>query len=452
MSVHDYDLVVIGAGSGGVRASRLAAGLGAKVAVVESGPLGGTCVNLGCIPKKLLVYASHFREDIQDAAGFGWTIEGQRFDWQMLIRNKDREIARLNGVYRSLLEKSGVRIVAGRARVTDPNTVEVGQQKFTGRYILIATGGRPAVPELRGSELGITSDDAFHLKELPERIVVVGGGYIAVEFAGIFNGMGSRVTQVYRGPLFLRGFDEDARALLVDAMRAKGIDVRFNTHVIRLEHQGKMIGAQMSDGSVLEADQVLWATGRTPRTDGLGLNEVGVELDEKGAVRVDEYSRTSVPSIYAVGDVTHRMNLTPVALAEAGAVVQTLFNHNPQKMDYRDIPTVVFGQPSLAAVGLTEADARTRCGEIDVYRTAFRPLKHTLSGRDEKVLIKLIVDRTTDRVVGAHMVGPEAGEIIQGIAIAMKCAATKKQFDSTIGVHPTIAEEWVTMRITSPRR
>jgi glutathione reductase (NADPH) len=392
------------------------------------------------------VYASHFREDFEDATGFGWNIGSTAFDWATLIANKDREIERLNRAYRDVLENSGVTILPARATLVDANTVAVGDRRLTARYILIATGARPFVPDAPGCRLGITSDQAFHLAEQPRRIVIVGGGYIAVEFAGIFNGLGSQVTQLYRGELFLRGFDDDVRAALAEAMRGKGIDLRFRTDVKAVEKTGAGRRVHLTDGSALDTDQVMFATGRLPRIEGLGLSQAGVEVDADGAICVDEYSRTRAGNIYAVGDVTNRVNLTPVALAEAGAFVETVFRGHPTPMDYRDIPTVVFGQPSLGAVGLTEQIARSRFAEVDVYRSKFRPLKHTLSGRGETVLLKLVVDRASDRVVGAHMLGPEAGEIIQGIAIAMKCGATKKQFDATIGVHPTVAEEWVTMR------
>jgi len=446
MGGYDYDLFVIGAGSGGVRAARLAAGHGAKVAVAECAAVGGTCVNLGCVPKKLLVYASHYREDFEDSAGFGWSVDSPRFDWATLIRNKDREIQRLNTVYAGLLERAGVELIRARASLADAHTICIGDRTVTARYILIATGGRPFVPPLPGCELGITSDDAFHLPALPRRIVIIGGGYIAVEFAGIFNGLGVEVIQLYRDDLFLRGFDEEIRRELAGDMRRKGIDLRFNADVLRLEPAGDGVAAVLCDGASIEADRVMFATGRIPRIEGLGLEKANVRVDADGSVVVDAYSRTNIENIYAIGDVTDRMNLTPVALAEASALVQTLFHENPTSMDYRNIPTAVFGQPSLACVGLTEAAARRELGEIDVYRSAFRPLKHTLSGRGERTLMKLLVERATGRVVGAHMLGPEAAEIIQGIAIAIRCGATKQQFDATIGVHPTIAEEWVTMR------
>jgi glutathione reductase (NADPH) len=446
MAKYDYDLFSIGAGSGGVRASRVAAGFGARVAVAEERYLGGTCVNVGCIPKKLLVYASHYSEDFEDAAAYGWTVSQRRFDWTPLIENKNREIARLQGVYRELLEQAGVERIEGRACIVDPHTVRVGDQRFSAEHILVATGGWPSVPETPGIEHAITSNEAFHLKELPRRVILVGGGYIAVEFASIFNGLGVETVQLYRGPLFLRGFDDDVRKALAEEMRGKGIDLRFNLNVQKIEKTHASVVATLTDGSTLEADQIMYATGRLPATRDLGLVEAGVELNSKGAVIVDEYSRSTVPSIWAIGDVTDRIQLTPVAIHEGIALAQTLFGNRPTKPDHEDVPSAVFSQPQIGAVGLTEARARERYREIEIYRSHFRPLKHTLTGRDEKTMLKLIVDGASNRVVGAHMVGPDAGEIIQGIAIAVKCRATKAQFDATIGIHPTTAEEFVTLR------
>jgi len=445
-SAYDYDLFTIGAGSGGVRASRVAAGSGARVAVAEERYLGGTCVNVGCIPKKLLVYASHFAEDFEDAAGFGWTVGERRFDWARLIANKNQEIERLNGVYKRLLDQAGVTHIEGRARLVDAHTVQVGEQRHTAEHILVATGGWPSLPEIPGIEHAISSNEAFFLPHLPERVIVVGGGYIAVEFAGIFHGQGAAVTQLYRGPLFLRGFDEDVRQALSREIGKSGIDLRFDTNVTRIDEAAGGLRATLTDGSTLDADCILYATGRRPLTDDLGLEAAGVALDAKGAITVDDYSRTNVESIWAIGDVTDRVNLTPVAIHEAMAFVRTVFGGTPTKPDHEDIASAVFSQPPIGTVGLTEAEARTRYGEIDVYRSSFRPLKHTLTGRDTQSLLKLIVDRASDRVVGCHMVGPEAGEIIQGFAVALKCRATKAQFDATIGIHPTTAEEFVTMR------
>jgi len=446
MARYDYDLFTIGAGSGGVRASRMSAAFGARVAVAEERDLGGTCVNLGCVPKKLFVYASHFREELEDAAGFGWKVGERRFDWPTLLRNKDREIARLNGVYAKLLEESGVAHIEGRARVVDPHTLDVGGRRFTAENILVATGSWPCVPEIEGVEHAITSNEAFHIERLPARALIIGGGYIAVEFAGILHGLGVDVVQLYRGPLFLRGFDDDVRATLAAEMQKKGIDVRFDARAAKIEKRGSGLVATLESGEVLEADLILNATGRQPLTRDLGLENAGVELNAKGAVVVDPYSRSSVESIWAVGDVTDRINLTPVALAEGMAVAKTLYGSAPTRPDYEGVPSAVFSQPPIGTVGLTEAAARKRYGDIDVYRSRFRPLKHTLSGRDEQTMMKLVVDRASDRVVGCHMVGPDAGEIVQGFAVAMKCRATKAQFDATIGIHPTAAEEFVTLR------
>ncbi len=446
MARYDYDLFTIGAGSGGVRASRVSAGFGARVAIAEERDLGGTCVNVGCIPKKLLVYASHYTEDFEDARAYGWTVGKSSFDWATLIRNKDREIARLNEVYRKLLDQAGVRRIEGRARVVDQNTVAVGDRTFSAENILIATGGWPSVPEIPGIEHAITSNEAFHLKELPRRVIVVGGGYIAVEFASIFHGLGAETTELYRGPLFLRGFDDDVRQVLAEEMRKKEIDLRFDLNIERIEKADDHLVATLSDGSKLQTDQIMYATGRLPATSDLGLEKAGVELNQKGAIVVDEYSRSTVANIWAIGDVTDRINLTPVAIHEGMALAETLFNDRPTQPDHENVASAVFSQPQIGAVGLNETKARERYPELDIFRTRFRPLKHTLTGQDETTMMKLIVDRASGRVVGAHMVGPESGEIIQGIAIAIKCRATKADFDATIGIHPTSAEEFVTMR------
>lgn len=446
MAAYDFDLFTIGAGSGGVRASRVAATTGAKVAVAEASRLGGTCVNVGCVPKKLLVYASQFAAGFQDARGFGWTVGDSSFDWPTLIENKDREIARLNEVYRNLLDSSGVEIIEGRARLRDRHTVEVNGRTYTAKNVLVATGGKPFQPPVPGAELTITSDDAFFLEDLPRRVVIVGGGYVATEFAGIFNGMGSEVTLLYRGPLFLRGFDDDVRTELAQEMRKGGIDLRFETMVHRIHRTVGGLAVTTDSGEVLEVDQVLCATGRIPNTQGLGLEALGVELSDRGAVVVDQYSESTVPGIYAVGDCTDRVGLTPVALAEGMAVVETLFKGNPTAVDYTNIPTAMFSQPTVGTVGLTEAKARAEGYEVVIYRSTFRPMIHTLSGRDEMIMMKLVVDRPSDRVLGVHMVGAHADEIVQGMAIALKAGATKSVFDSTIGVHPTAAEEFVTMR------
>jgi len=446
MSQFDYDLFTIGAGSGGVRASRMATAYGARAAVAEARFLGGTCVNVGCVPKKLLVYGSRFSTEFDDARGFGWTVGDRVFDWRSLVDNKNREIERLNEVYRTLLTESGVEIIEGRAHLLDRHTVEVKGKRYTAERILIATGGRPFVVDIEGAECGITSDDAFYLSELPERIVIVGGGYIAVEFAGIFNGLGSDVTLLYRGPLFLRGFDDDVRTTLADEMRKRGVRLEFGTNPARIDRDTNGIEVTTTSGERIAANQLLCATGRVPNTADLGLEEVGVDLAEGGAVVVNEYSESSVPGIYAIGDCTDRRALTPVAIAEGMALVETMFNDNPTAVDYTNIPSAVFSQPSVGTVGLTETEARLEGLDIKVFRSTFRPMVHTLSGRDERTMMKLVVDRPTDRVLGVHMVGPDAGEIIQGFAVALKAGATKAVFDGTIGIHPTAAEEFVTMR------
>ena len=448
--MYDYDFFVIGAGSGGVRAARIAASHGARVAVAENRYLGGTCVNVGCVPKKLLVYASHFAHDFEDAAGFGWTVGQGRFDWARLIANKNAEILRLNGIYKSMLENSGVTIVDGTASLADAHTVAVGDKTYTAEHILVAVGGWPTVPDIPGKEHAITSNEVFFLDKLPKRVIVVGGGYIAVEFAGIFHGLGAEVIQLYRGPMFLRGFDDDVRAHLAGEMTRQGIDLRFNANIESLSKQDETLCASLGDGEVLEADCVLYATGRAPNTAGIGLEEAGVETNAKGAVLVDEYSKTSVDNIYAVGDVTDRINLTPVAIREGHAVADTLFNNTPLAADHADVPSAVFSQPPIGSVGLTESEARKQFGDVDIYKSNFSAMKHTLSGRDERTFMKLIVERASGRVVGVHMIGAEAGEIIQGIAIAVKCGATKAQFDATVGIHPTTAEEFVTMREKTP--
>jgi glutathione reductase (NADPH) len=446
MAEFDYDLFAIGAGSGGVRACRVSASLGARVAVAEESDLGGTCVNLGCIPKKLFVYASQFRDDFEDAAGFGWSLGDRSFDWPTLVANKDREIARLNEVYRRLLADAGVDLIEGRARVQDSNTLEIEGRTITAANILIATGSQPSVPDVPGVEFAMTSDQAFHLSELPRHAIVIGGGYIAVEFAGIFHGLDVATTQLYRGPLFLRGFDDDVRNFLASEMRGRGVDLRFETNVASIEKVSDGLRASLEDGSVLDTDAILYATGRVPRTRGFGLEEAGVALDEKGAVSVDAFSRSSIPSIWAIGDATDRINLTPVAIHEGICVAKTLFGGVDTKPDHTGVASAVFSQPAIGTIGLSEAAAREAHAEIDVYRSTFRALKHTLTGRDEQAMMKLIVDRASDRVVGLHMVGADAGEIIQGFAVALKCGATKAQFDATIGIHPTSAEEFVTMR------
>lgn len=452
MAQYDFDLFTIGAGSGGVRASRMSASFGAKVAVAEELYLGGTCVNVGCIPKKLLVYASHYAEDFADASGFGWTAERPRFDWPQLIANKNKEIQRLNGIYRKILGDAGVEIIEGRAQVVDPHTVSVNGKEFTAKYILAAVGSWPVVPMIPGAEYAITSNEAFFLPSLPERVIIVGGGYIGVEFAGIFHGLGAQTTELYRDTLFLRGFDQDIRFTLAEEMAKRGIDLRFKTDITKIvKSNGKLI-ATLTDGSMLEAEQILYATGRESKTPDLGLVEAGVKLEYNGAVIVDEYSKSSVDSIYAIGDCTDRMMLTPVAIAEGMALANTLFNNKPTRPRYENVPTAIFSTPNCGTVGLTEQQARQRNYNVDIYRTSFTPLRHTLTGRDERTMMKLVVDQATDRVLGCHMVGPESGEIVQGLAVALNCGATKAQFDATIGIHPTAAEEFVTMRSKLPPR
>ncbi|MCB9958179.1 MAG: glutathione-disulfide reductase [Rhodospirillaceae bacterium] len=451
MASYDFDLFVIGGGSGGVRSARISATHGARVGLAEDRYMGGTCVNVGCVPKKLMVYAAHFAHDVEDAAGFGWTVDGARHDWATLIANKDTEIARLNGIYRRLLDGAGVTIFDARARLADAHTIEMGETRVTAERILVATGGWPVIPEDHpGHQHGITSNEVFHLPRLPERVLIVGGGYIAVEFAGILHGLGSKVTQIYRGPLFLRGFDNDLRSCLAMEMVKGGIDLRFDCNVARVDRSGDTLLAELTDEDVLEVDCVLYAVGRRPNTRNLGLEDAGVAMDKHGAVLVNADFQSSVPHIYALGDVTDRINLTPVATAEGHALADTLFGGRPRRVGYENIPTAVFSTPPCGTVGLTEAEARARFGAVDVYKSDFKAMKHTLSGRDERTMMKLVVDRNTDRVLGAHMVGPDAGEIMQGVAVALNCGATKADFDRTIGIHPTAAEELVTMRTPMP--
>jgi glutathione reductase (NADPH) len=442
----DLDLFVIGAGSGGVRAARMAARAGAKVAIAESSRVGGTCVMRGCIPKKLLVLGAHFADDVADAKGFGWAVGAAVHDWPSLIAAKNRELDRLEGVYRKILADHKVELIEGRARLAGPNQVEVGGRTVTAKHVLVATGGRPSLPDIPGIAHAITSNEALDLPARPARIVVVGGGYIAVEFAGIFRAFGSEVTVVIRGEKILRGFDEDVRDALTAEMAQRGIRIVNGRTVASIDKTAAGIALRLHDGETLACDCVLYATGRTPNTEGIGLAEAGVKLAARGAVAVDAYSRTSAPGVFAIGDATDRMNLTPVALAEAMALVRTLFEGQPTAMDYANVPTAVFSNPPVGTVGLTEAEAAKR-GPVDVYVSKFKPLKHTLSGRDaERTMMKLVVDRASDRVLGLHMVGADAAEIVQGFAVALKCGATKRDFDATVGIHPTAAEEFVTLR------
>ena len=441
----DFDLFVIGGGSGGVACARRAASHGARVGLVEESRMGGTCVHRGCIPKKFLVYASHFRPDFEDAAGYGWSVGESRFDWPTMVAAKSKELDRLEGIYRRLLKVSGVTAIDGRGALLDANTVAIGDDRYSADTVLIATGGWPSLPELPGIELAITSNEAFDLPQLPERIVIIGGGYIACEFACIFNGLGVKTAQLYRSDMILRGFDMDIREICCDEMRKSGVDVRLKTNAVKLEKTTAGIALTSSQGDVLEADQVMFATGRVPNTAGFGLKEVGVEVNHNGAVTVDSGSRSTVANLYAVGDCTDRVNLTPVAIHEGRCLAETLYNNNPQIPDHRDIPTAVFTQPEIGTVGMSEEDARTHCAAVDIYKTRFRPLKHTLTGRDETVFMKLVVDRADDRVVGCHMIGTGAGELSQLLGVAIKAGATKAQFDETVAVHPTSAEEFVTM-------
>ena len=445
---YDFDLFVIGAGSGGVRAARFAAGFGAKVAVAESRYLGGTCVNVGCVPKKLLVYGAHYAEDIGQAQGYGWTIDGATFDWKTLIANKDREIQRLNGIYRSILVDSGVTLLQAHARLVDAHTVEVEGKQYTAEHILIATGGWPHVPAIPGREHAITSNEAFYLESLPRRVLVVGGGYIAVEFASIFHGCGADTKLLYRGELFLRGFDGSLRDHLKDEMIKKGVDLQFNADIVHIDKQadGSLL-ATLEDGRTLEADCIFYATGRRPMLDNLGLEKAGVALDARGFIAVDDEYRTSASSILAIGDVIGRVQLTPVALAEGMAVARRLFKPEQyRKVDYTTIPTAVFSLPNMATVGLTEEEAREQGYNVTIFESRFRPMKLTMTDSLERSLMKLVVDAETDRVLGCHMAGPDAGEIMQGLGVALKAGATKQVFDDTLGIHPTAAEEFVTMR------
>jgi len=450
MARYDFDMFTIGAGSGGVASSRRAGSYGAQVAICEDSRVGGTCVIRGCVPKKLLVYGAQFADAFVEARGFGWTLAPPVHDWGALIAAKDREIARLEGIYRDLLKNAHVKLIEGRGRLVDAHTVEVEGRHYTAAHILIATGGHPVMPAIPGIEHAVSSNEALDLPALPRRVTIVGGGYIAVEFAGIFQGLGAEVRLVIRGEELLTGFDDDIRVCLAQELRQRGIDIRARTQIVRIEKRQVGFDLVTAAGEVLATDLVMYATGRRANTRGLGLETTGVTLNEKQAVAVDERSRSSVPHIYAIGDVTDRLNLTPVAIAEGRALAETLFNRNPMAVDHENVATAVFSLPPVATVGLSEREARRRHGAVDVYRARFRPMKHTLSGREERTMMKLVVERASDRVLGCHMVGADAPEIIQGIAIAVTCGATKRQFDRTIGIHPTAAEEFVTMRDKVP--
>jgi len=445
MAEYDYDLFVVGAGSGGVRAARVASELGARVGVVEMDRLGGTCVNVGCIPKKLFVYGSHFAYDLADARGYGWSTETS-FDWATLRANKDREIARLNGIYGGLLERAGVDLLKGRAELLDAHTVEIGETRRSAERILIATGGRAILPDIPGSEHALTSNSVFSLEELPKTMMMVGAGYIALELGSVLCALGVDVTLVHRGEEILRGFDRDLRCHLHDELEAKGMRIVLETHVEALRKTSSGFEAQLDNGEVLETDFPAFAIGRQPNTEGLGLADLGVELGARGGIVVDEDFTSSVPSIHAVGDVTDHVQLTPIAVAEGMHFAHHFYGRDKHRIDYMNIPTAVFCQPELATVGLTEAEAWHRCQDVRVYKSVFTPLKLTLSERKEHTIVKLVVDASNDRVVGCHMAGHGAAEVIQGLAVAMKAGATKAQFDATIGIHPTSAEEFVTLR------
>lgn len=452
MTQYDYDLFIVGAGSGGVRAANMAAAQGVRVAIAEERNLGGTCVNLGCVPKKLLVYASRFKDEFEAAAGFGWTVGESSFNWSRLIANKNEEVERLHTVYRHRLQKSGAVIITGRAKLLDAHTVTVDAIQYSAERILIATGGWPFVPDILGKQHIVTSNEMFFLDQLPKRIIIVGGGYIGVEFASIFHGLGVHTTLCHRGDKLLDGFDDDIREFLADEMTRKGINILFNIDIESIENTAdEGFSVHLINGSNMTTDLVMYATGRKPNSSGLGLEALGVDLDEKGAIKVNNDYQTNVPSIYALGDVTDRVNLTPVAIAEGAALIKALYINHSQPVDYDNIPTAVFCQPNIASVGLTETQAREQYPDIDIYQTRFTPIKNTLSGVDEKTLMKMIVVRSTDRVVGIHMVGADAPEIIQGMAIAIRAGATKAIFDSTIGIHPTAAEEFVTLRETNSK-
>ncbi|MBP2299197.1 glutathione-disulfide reductase [Azospirillum picis] len=446
MAEFDFDLFTIGAGSGGVAASRRAASYGAKVAICEGSRVGGTCVIRGCVPKKLLVYAAQFRDGFEDARGYGWDSHLPAFDWETLIARKDAEIDRLNGIYINMLKNSGVTLFEGFGRIVDPHTIEVAGKRYTARNILIATGGWPSMPAIEGIELAATSNEALHLPTLPHSVLIIGGGYIAVEFASIFRGLGAEVTLMIRGDDLLNGFDDDIRVALAQEMRKRGITIISRCKPQKLEKGPG--GYTLTDhmGREHSAALVMAATGRSPNTKNLGLEEVGITLNDKGAIPVDEWSRTGVEGIYAIGDVTDRMALTPIAIAEGRALAETLFNDNPMHIGYDNVPTAVFSLPPLGTVGLTEMQARAKYPKIDIYKAGFRPMKHTLSGRDERVLMKLVVDGDSQRVLGAHMMGMDAPEMMQTMAIALNVGATKQDFDRTIALHPSTAEEFVLMR------
>jgi glutathione reductase (NADPH) len=448
MPKFDYDLFVIGGGSGGVRSARLAAGLGVRTAIAEEYRFGGTCVIRGCVPKKLFVYASEFGHAIDDARAYGWTVGEKRFDWKTLIANKDAEIARISKVYSGGVEAAGGTVIHDRAEVVEPHTVKLMREHrtVTAERILIATGGHPFVPEIAGREFAITSNEAFHLEELPKKIVIVGAGYIAIEFAGIFRGLGAEVEILYRGGEVLRGFDHDLRHALTEIMKAQGIKITCNTEPDAIEKTGEGLSIITTRGGRISCDTIMFATGRRPNTVGLGLQKLGVKCGWNGRIMVNDWYQSSIPSIYAVGDVTDRVNLTPVAIRDGVAFIEANYKNNPKPVDLTFVPTAVFSQPEIGTVGYTEEHAREMFRSVDIYKSSFRPLKNTLSGRPERMLMKLVVDAETDKVVGAHLLGPDAAEMAQVLAISLKLGARKADFDATIALHPTLAEELVTMR------
>ena len=446
MSTFDYDLFVIGAGSGGVRAARISAELGARVAIAENSELGGTCVNVGCVPKKLFFYATHFADEFKNAVDFGWSTDSLQFDWSMLIKNKNTEIKRLNNIYGDLLKTAGVDLLIGHAKILNPHTIQIGAKICTAERILIASGSWPYVPNIPGKQLAISSNEAFFLEKLPQRIIIVGGGYIGVEFAGIFNAIGVDTTLLYRGDLFLKGFDDDIRQFLATEMQQKGIFLQFNTSIESIKKSGQALQATLTDGTQQIVDLIMYATGRRPKTAGIGLENVGVKLDKNAAIIVNQQYQSNISSIYAIGDVSTNIKLTPVALAEATFLAHNFYGTPLPPLDYNNIPTCVFSQPPIASVGMTEAQARQQYPNIAIYRSTFTPLKLTLAHKKQKNMMKMIVNKNNDRVLGVHIVAADAGEIIQGIAVAIKAGATKTDFDKTIAIHPTSAEELVTMR------
>ena len=446
MPHYEYDLFIIGGGSGGIRAARISSNLGARVALAEESDLGGTCVNVGCVPKKLLFYASHFAEDFNNSNYYGWSFDNKKFNWNKLIKNKNIEIERLNNIYKKMLLDASVDIFSGHASLVDSNTIKIGDKLITSKNILISTGGYPFIPKITGNDHVFTSNEAFFLKSLPKKIIIVGGGYIAVEFASIFNELNVETHLVYRGSLFLRGFDKDLREQLKNEMIKKGINLKFNTEIEKISKENNNLTIKLTSGESLNASHVMYATGRMPNSTNMNLDQVGVKLDKNNAIKVNKFYQTNLSSIYAIGDVCNRHNLTPVALAEGSILANNLFNKKNDTLNYNNIATCIFSQPNVATVGLSEEEAKKKYNDIKVFKSSFTPMKLTLTKSDEKNFIKLIIDKETDLVIGAHLVSDNAGEIIQGIAIAIKSGATKKIFDETIGIHPTTAEEFVSMR------